>query len=468
MLLFVLAGCKSQKVVQAEVELAAAKARVATLDKKRKDMTDELKRVEVSRRQFSQQADEAEVAKQRLVAAGLVIHGDPVPDSVLLEEALRAKSPKLGGLAASIVQRQLPCVDEKADDTPEEEGDPVQDNCGPPELEDACVGVLEETVQSFKWECPAVVKTPGARPVAVCLAQGVWRNDTWEGVSGPTNQTDNQLVRLALVHKNRLFVADWPKPSMAVYRPHNDEELAACTADNDDAQCIRKCDTTFGRLDDTCERYGDYGDDGPEYERDDEDPDVAAARRAAEQADAEAARAREELQYQECLSACKRDESDAEPEPVVGVRYSLSNERYPGVFLFDVEYDSGLEDGGVLPSEVVALGFDDALTEVTDPEAQEDDTVGELDFLLYVKALQKYDSPQGVVLFGEAPNGLPDGVLVSKTGKEAPKVLKPDEVCAAVPVAKQGAIAKKCAEPPPPPPAPAAVDAGVVVDGGAP
>jgi hypothetical protein len=462
------AGCKSQKVVQAEIELAAAKARVATLDKKRKDLTDELKRTEVARRTFAQQADEAEVAKQRLVSAGLVLHGDPVPDSVLLEDALRTKSPKLGALAASIVQRQLPCVEDKAGDAPDEQPDEGEGdgyNCSPPELEDACVGVLEETVQSFKWECPAVVKAQGARPVAVCLAQGVWRSDTWEGVSYPTTQTDNQVIRLALVNKNRLFVSDFPKPSMALYRPHNDEELATCAAENEDAQCIRKCDTDFGRLENTCERYGDYGDEGPDYDDSEENPDVAAARRAAEQADAEAARAREELQYQECLARCARSPDEREPEAVVGLRYTLTEDRYPGVFIFEVDYDSGEADGGALPSQVVVLGLDDALTEVTDPEAaSEDDTMGEVAWLLHVKTLQKHETPEGLVLFGEAPNGAIDAVLISKSGKAAPRPLSAVEACAAVPVAKQGPIASKCAEPPPTPP-----DAGVpAVDGGAP
>lgn len=62
------AGCKSQKVIEVETEITAAKARVAGLDKKRQELTAELKRLQVERKTFGQQADEAALAKERLSA----------------------------------------------------------------------------------------------------------------------------------------------------------------------------------------------------------------------------------------------------------------------------------------------------------------------------------------------------------------------------------------------------------------
>jgi hypothetical protein len=210
-----LGSCKSQKLIAVETEVSAAKARLATLEKKRAELAAEVKRTEVTRRAFSQQADDAEVAKQRLVAAGLVIHGDPVPDAVLLDQALRAKSPELGKLAAAIVQRQLPCATEE-DATEVEQDDGAR--CTPPPVPDSCEGVPERTVRSLEWTCTDVVKVAGARPTVVCKANGEWKSDAWP-VNAPTGRIDAEMVRLAFAHRGRLFVADWPAPRLGLYRP---------------------------------------------------------------------------------------------------------------------------------------------------------------------------------------------------------------------------------------------------------
>lgn len=460
------AGCKSQKLIAVETEVAAARARLETLEKKRRDLLDETKRVALSQKTYAQQADEAEVAKARLVAAGLVLHGDPVPDGVLLEEALKSKSPELGKLAANIVQRQLPCLsaDEPGDAEPTDD-ERYGDDCGPPELPDECEGVLERTVQSLDWSCPSIVKTPGARPVAVCFASGTWRTAEWP-LGVPTAQIDSEMVRLTLEHKGRLFVADWPAPSLDVYRPPNDLELAQCRSRNDSAHCTRTCEERSGRLDDVCRRYYDAPEDD-EYDPE-EDPDVAAARRASEQADAEAARAREELEYQQCLAACDAEADTSEPEAPITARLELRKERLPGVFAFDVSYDTSAPDAGPLPKDVLVLGFDDALTEVVEPESQ-GDTVDALDELLLVKSLSRFDAPDGVVLFGPDSRGAPAGVVVAADGRGIPRVLTPHELCALLPAAKRGPVDAACAALPPlAPPDAGAPDAGAVTDGGAP
>ena len=99
---FAFQGCKSQKVIEVETEIAAAKARVTTLEKRRQELTAEMRKLQVERKTFSQQADEAALAKERLSAAGYVLRNEPIPEGVQLDEALRSKSPKLGALAASI------------------------------------------------------------------------------------------------------------------------------------------------------------------------------------------------------------------------------------------------------------------------------------------------------------------------------------------------------------------------------
>ncbi|MBL8913139.1 MAG: hypothetical protein JNM17_20755 [Archangium sp.] len=471
-------GCKSQKVIELETEVAAAKARVASLDKKRREVLEETKRVEVERKTFAQQADEAELAKARLVAAGLVLHGDPIPDSVLLEDALRNKSADLGKLAANIVQRQLPCVSDTPADNSEPDDGPGDygEDCAPPELPDECEGVVERTIQSFTWSCGDIIKVAGARPVAVCTASGEWSSDTWP-LDVPTARIDAEVLRLAMELKGRLYVADWPNPSTDLYRPHNDEELTQCAARNDDARCIRACEEKYGRIEDVCRRY--YDDEQGDYDdsQEGEDPAVARARAEAEAAEAEAARAREELGYQECLAACEpsAQESEEAPDPVVA-RLELRKERFPGVFAFDVSFEDSTPDAGALEPNVLVVAFPMAFVEGDDPEPT-DDTVDALAELLLVKSMSKYETPKGTLLFGPSLKDLPSGAVVTD-GKEPAQILTAWEVCAMVPAAKQGAIAQPCAVLPPPPPVKdagvdagvvdAGIDAGVATDGGAP
>lgn len=108
-------GCKSQKVLAVEVEVAAARGRLAALEKKRQELLTESRRLQIERKTFSHQADEAALARERLIAAGQVLGGQPIPDGLQLDEALRTKSPQLGALAAKIIQRQLPCADPEAE-----------------------------------------------------------------------------------------------------------------------------------------------------------------------------------------------------------------------------------------------------------------------------------------------------------------------------------------------------------------
>lgn len=478
LLLVVGSGCKSQKLVAVETEVAAAKARLATLDKKRRELLDETKKVDVSRKTYAQQADEAEVAKQRLVAAGLVLHGDPVPDSVLLEDALRSKSPELGKLAASIVQRQLPCVDEK--DEPENDDEGPEDgsgDCSPPALPDECEGVPETVMQSFTWSCE-IVKRKATRPVALCTSDVNGSTSTWP-LSAPSQRLDAQAVRMAFEHQGRLVVADWPRPSTDLYRPRNDDELAQCQSQNDDAQCIRTCDERYGRLDEVCGRYGDDGDYGDGEEDDGENPEVAAARRASQEADAEAARAREELEYQQCLAACEPAEEEYEPEVPFTAELSLRKDGYPGVFIFDVSYTDPEPDAGAWPAEVLVLGFGESLLAVEDP-APETDTVDALTELLLVDEVKTFESPMGLVLYGVDSKNRPAGALVSRDGTMPPSMLTREKACELTPQSDK-AFAKACAALPPQKATgvDASVDAGVDagvgdagvdagVDGGAP
>jgi hypothetical protein len=66
----VVAGCRTEKVRALEADVAAAKARLVTMDGKRKALLDEARTLEVQRQTLSKQADESELARLRLVGAG--------------------------------------------------------------------------------------------------------------------------------------------------------------------------------------------------------------------------------------------------------------------------------------------------------------------------------------------------------------------------------------------------------------
>ena len=413
-------GCKSQKLLAVEADLAAAKARLATLEKHRLELTAESRKLQVERQTFSQQADEASLARQRLIGATFALRKLPIQDGVLLDEALRAKSPKLGALAASIVQRQLPCADPDAEAPGEGEG-----GCLPPPLDDACLGVAERTFQVLKWDCPAVVASPNAPSSAVCLATAEMQESTYP-LYASTPRVEGDVVRLAFEKKGRLFVADWPSPQLDSYRPPNTSELATCQAENDHAQCIRSCDERHGRLA-TCGDW-DEGDEG--QMGDDENPEpyeVRAAREAAARAEKEAERARDELSYQECLASCEGG-SQTVPESPTRIALSYQRSPAPGLFQFDVSLTQ--DDGGV-PAHTVLISFPALLAELSGSAAPlSEDTVLELSTELDVNQLLEGQPAEGQKVFGGVtPDGIPVAVRVALDGKSAPTTLDLDAAC---------------------------------------
>lgn len=420
---FAVQGCKSQKVLAVETELSAAKGRLATLEKRRQDLNAESRRLQVERKTFSHQADEAALAKERLFAAGLVLRGMPIPDGVQLDEALRAKSPKLGELAAAIVQRQLPCADPDAE--PENEADGP--DCSPAPVADSCEGVDARTTQSLSWKCQAIVPTHQGPAAAVCVANAELAESLYP-LSAPALHVEGDVVRLAFEKNGRLVVADWPPPDLELYRPQNWAELATCEAENSHAQCVRTCDERHGRLAGGCDDWGGDGDEGGDSEEDTEPYELRAAREAAARAEAEAAQARDELAYQECLAGCETGE-DAEPEAVSRVSLQYKRSPAPGLFQFDVALAE--EDGGV-PAHTVVISFPalhEALAGTAAPPG-DDDTVRELATQLDVQRLIEGEVVEGKRIFaGLTQEGFPVGVRASVDGKTAPVDLELEDVC---------------------------------------
>lgn len=388
--LMALSGCKSQKLRDVEAELAATRSRLATLETKRKELLAESKRLLVERKTHAQQADEAELARNQVLAAGLVLGGQPIPDGVLLDDALRSKRGDLGRLAATIVQRQLPC----GSDTPAE--DPQEGNpCEPPPLEDACVGVEPRIVQPFSWTCAETVASPGLATVAVCKGAGSWPANTLPlAVFG--ERVDADVVRLAFEHRGRLVVADWPPPDLELYRPRNASELDACEATNSQEQCLRTCDERFGRLSSCGDGWGDspMGEDDEENE---EPYELKQAREAAALAEAQAAEARNELEYQECRAPCEVEAT--EEDAMSSVSLTLRKERFPGLFFFDVSID-GHDDAGVSTRQLV-LSFDELLEAKRDElELPEEDLVRGLSVVFDTPRLEKLESKDEVTFVG--------------------------------------------------------------------
>jgi hypothetical protein len=457
----VVAGCRSEKVRALEADVAAAKARLVTMDGKRKALLDEARTLEVQRQTLSKQADESELARLRLVGAGEVLAGRPLPDAVLLEEALRTKSPELGALAASIVQRQLPCVDAQPDPPSDEPGP----ECQAPELPDECAGVDERTIAELDFTCTHVVTVAGARTTAVCLSKGTWSSSDIPWPTGAA-QFEAQVLRLALEHQSRLSVADWPAPSLEIYRPPNAEELRVCGEANARAECTRRCDEGHGRLLTGCDSEEPvYGDASDEFDHDDEPAELRAAQLAAVRAEAEAEEARQELSYQQCLAKCDvgtDGQTDEAPPSPAQLSLTLRAERLPAVFAFDVTVKSAdTEDPPV--NGVLVLGFSDALEALGAPDPSAKDDVEPLETLLAVKQLFKQPlEGDDELWFGAAvqANSV-EGARLSKKGTRGWQVLTPRQVCDLA--GTHQALSEGCAHLPPPGP-----DAGVVLDGGAP
>lgn len=435
------AGCKSQKVIEVETEIAAAKSRVAALEKKRQELTAELKRVQVERKTFGQQADEAALAKERLSAASFALAQKPLPDGIQLDEALRAKSPTLGKLAAAIVQRQLPCADPNEEEASDADG---PNDCAAPPLDDSCDGVSETFTQSFSWSCqrlPASGKVPAA---ALCLSKAELAANDYP-LNVPTTHVEGDVVRMAYEKGGRLIVADWPAPSQALYEPENWSELATCQAENENAQCVRSCDEKWGKLG-GCD-WGDDGYEGEGGEGEDEEPyELQAAREAAERAEREAQEARDELAYQECLHGCDPGhDEDSEEEPISRVALEYTGSPAPGLFQFKVKDPEGLDKSS--PSHTLLLSFLALHDELGGdaPEPGEEDTVRELSTVLDVQKIIEGKVVDGQrVLAGLTLEDFPTAVRISMDGKAAPVELDLDQTCAFSEELKHARMQERC------------------------
>lgn len=418
--LVALSGCKSEKLKSVEAELAAGKARLATLEAKRQELTARARQLQLARKTFAEQADQAELARNRLWAAAGVLQGQPVPDGVLLDDALRAKSPELGALAAQIVQRQLPCEAAKA------EGDERDGpDCEPPPLDDACDGVAERVYQEFQWGCSHVVAAGNGPATAVCTSRF-----PSAGSEYPLFTLDDRVeavaVRLAFENKGRLFVADWPPPSLDLYRPANESELTACGNENAARQCVRNCDSSFNRLPGGCDDWAGDGDEADYGEESEEPAELRQAREAAAIAEREAAEAREELAYQECLAPCQESETGETPEPrLVGLGFKRTPA--PGVFQFEAlvpQPDGGTSTRALLLSFPAYFQAIDGTLEVP-----EKDTVLELSEEFETERLIEGPVVDGKqLLAGVSPEGQPVAIEVTLDGSASPVWPDLDEV----------------------------------------
>ncbi len=429
------AGCKSQKVISVETEVAAAKARIATLEKRRQELTAESRKLQVERKTFTHQADEAALAKERLVAAGFALQGQPIPDGVLLDEALRAKSATLGELAATIVQRQLPCEEPKDDDA-------TGPDCSPPPLDDSCEGVAARTTQSFSWSCQDLVSSGKTPPTAVCLSSAEVEESAYP-LDGPTDHLDADVVRLAFEKAGRLVVADWPPPSLALYTPANWSELQSCEWENGNAQCIRSCDERHGRLHGGCDDWAGDSYDGEGGDESEEPAELRTAREAAAQAERDAAEARDEVSYQECLAQCDTAVRYAEPPPNARISLKYQRAPAPGLFQFDVLQP---EDDGGVPAHTLLISFPALHAELAGTAVADDqDTVHDLSTELdVVKIIEGKVNDGQRILAGLTLQGLPVGVQISMDGKTAPLTLDLDEVCAFAVEVKNTKMQERC------------------------
>lgn len=420
--LLAVAGCKSEKLKAVETDLEAARLRVAALDKKRLELTAKSKQLQLTRKTYAQQADEAELARVRLNGATFVLSGGTIPDSLLLDEAMRAKSPELGTLAAKIVQRQLPCVDP---DAPGEE--PDGPDCSPPPLDDACEGVDERVYQPFAWSCPAVVTEQGPA-TAVCTSPVEMASSEYP-LFTTTDKVNGVVVRLAFESKGRLVVGDWPTPKLDYYYPTNDDELATCRASNDSMQCVRACDEKFQRLPGGCDDWAGDGYDGEGGEESEEPAELREARRAAAEAELEAGRARDEVAYQECLVGCGDGEIDLENDPVADMSLEFKKAPAPGVFQFAAKVPKS--DGGV-SNRAVLLSFPAFFeAKAGTLELGDKDTVRDLSYEFETEHLIEGPVADGKRVYaGMTPEDTIAVMEVSLDGSEAPQWLGVDEGCA--------------------------------------
>lgn len=434
-----LQGCKSQKLLAVERDLAATRARLDALALQKSEALAKAKERNTARWTLAQQADQTEQEQHRLTAALDVLGGGAVPKVLALADALATKGADVDGVAADIASEDLPCV---AGEQPPAEGEadmPYGEPCHEVELQDACEGVPERTEAALTWSCEARVPGKGGGPdSAVCLASYHYPT---EGLTVPAQfvatELDLTVVRVAFEHQGRLYVADYPAPSVAQYRPKNVSGLDGCAAENSNAQCVRRCESSAGRVQMTgaCEGDGDW--DGPHGDSD-EPAEVSRAREEAERARLAAAEAETELAYQQCMSGCNPQpepapEAGPEGEPDQGppvppsVEFTWRASPAPGLYIFD---KVAKEPQASWPATAVLL-LHPKLGELLDGalEAPAADTLYALELQAELIDATATEPDHGKAAFIGLDNGDPAGVVFSSDGKGDVTSLSPSESC---------------------------------------
>lgn len=340
-LMSMVTACAPQLEVQ--VELGAAKARLAALQAQRDALRAHQKELAATVATLKSEAESAETARRELRAAIEVLAGRPVPVEFQLHQALIARG-DAAAIANATLLRPLTCDDTPASAAPEEQGEDVAPSCEPPPLDDACASVEKYLTPDWHFVCDKVISL-GAKKAVVCRAHGE--------VPG----VPEQVVRVASLHQGRIAIADWPTTDHDLRRPPNDEGQAACTAENEHNQCLRDCDVQFDKvsLPYDCGGHegpsgyeGDGDGDGDGAEVEPEAPELQAARRELEAAEEQArvaAEARDsaarEVSYQECNTRCASPNEPpvAPPETTISLEYPA-----PGFLL--ITQSTPNEDGG--------------------------------------------------------------------------------------------------------------------------
>ncbi len=257
--------------------------------------------------------------------------------SLRFEEALaKGDATAIAAVAEEALRSTRPCLSRG------ESPDPA---CSSSPFEDACADVPVRTQEPITWECSSLVKADSLPTLALCLAERSHPEPVGEH-RRPGLATSLQLLRTVFVHGGRLHVRDWPQPDRDLYFPANAGPRGECEAQNEHRRCVHQCDVNHGRWVDPCaEQYAECGDCGASVGGDDESLAVQEARRAAEEAEAEATRARQEVEYQECLVGCEPSRGEEPPDPPPGpkaaerVEVRLHFVDSPGPGLLVVEQD---------------------------------------------------------------------------------------------------------------------------------
>jgi len=432
-----LQGCKSEKLLAVERDLAATRARLDALTVQKNEALAKSRERNTARWTYAQQADQTEQAQHRLAAALDVLGGGAVPKVLTLADALASKTADVNAVAADIVSEDLPCV--AGAEQPGEGEAQGEEPCHEVPLEDACESVPERTEAALTWSCEAKVPGRGGPDSAVCLASYHYPTD---GLTIPAQfvatELDLTVVRVAFEHQGRLYVADYPAPSVAQYRPKNVSGLDACAAENSNAQCVRSCESTAGRVPMTGWCGGEHGDDGDEGGEGgpEEPPEVTRAREEAERTRAAAAEAETELAYQQCMAGCgpeptpepepEGDAAQAPPDPP-SVEFTWRGSPAPGLYVFD---KVAKEPQASWPNTAVLL-LHPKLGELLDGtlEVPEADTLYELELQAELIDATATEPDHGKMAFIGLDNGEPAGVIFSADGKGEVKSLTGSETC---------------------------------------